>query len=225
MEPATMHTNRVSNRALLALAAAALFATGCQNMSEREKGTATGAGIGALLGAAIGSGSGNAGKGAVIGAAGGAVVGNLWSKHMEDKRKAMEKAAEGTGISVTRTDDNQLKVNVPSDFSFDVGRSDVKNNMRPVLDEFTRGLDGQMVVRVVGHTDATGSDTINNPLSVRRAEAVRDYMAGKGVNPTRVATEGRGSREPVADNANVTGRAQNRRVEIYLREPAKQGGS
>ena len=220
-----MHTNRVSNRALLALAAAALFATGCQNMSEREKGTATGAGIGALLGAAIGSGSGNAGKGAVIGAAGGAVVGNLWSKHMEDKRKAMEKAAEGTGISVTRTDDNQLKVNVPSDFSFDVGRSDVKNNMRPVLDEFARGLDGQMVVRVVGHTDATGSDTINNPLSVRRAEAVRDYMAGKGVNPTRVATEGRGSREPVADNANVTGRAQNRRVEIFLREPAKQGGS
>jgi outer membrane protein OmpA-like peptidoglycan-associated protein len=82
-----------------------------------------------------------------------------------------------------------------------------------------------MVVRVVGHTDATGSDTINNPLSVRRAEAVRDYMAGKGVNPTRVATEGRGSREPVADNAIVTGRAQNRRVEIFLREPAKQGGS
>jgi len=221
-----MHiTNRTSHRALLALAAAALLATGCESMSEREKGTAAGAGIGAILGAAIGSNSGNAGKGAVIGAAGGAVVGNLWSKHMEDKRKAMEKATEGTGISVTRTDDNQLKVNVPSDFSFDVGRSDVKTNMRPVLDEFARGLDAGMVVRVVGHTDSSGSDTINNPLSVRRAESVRDYMAGKGVNPSRVNTEGRGSREPVADNANVTGRAQNRRVEIFLREPAKQGGS
>ena len=91
----TMHTtNRATPRALLALAATALLATGCQNMSEREKGTATGAGIGAILGAAIGSNSGNAGKGAVIGAAGGAVVGNLWSKHMEDKRKAMEKAAK-----------------------------------------------------------------------------------------------------------------------------------
>ena len=138
-----MHTNRASNRALLALAAAAMFATGCQNMGEREKGTAKGAGIGAIAGAAIGSGTGNAGKGAVIGAGVGAVVGNLWSKHMEDKRKAMEKATEGTGISVARTDDNQLKVNVPSDFSFDVGRSDVKGNMRPVLDEFARGLDAR----------------------------------------------------------------------------------
>ncbi len=220
-----MHTKRVSNRALLALTATALLATGCESMSEREKGTVTGAGIGAILGAAIGSNSDNAGKGAAIGAVGGAVVGNLWSKRMEDKRKAMEKATEGTGISVVRTDDNQLKVNVPSDFSFDVGRSDVKGNMRPVLDEFARGLDTEMAVRVVGHTDNTGSDRINNPLSVRRAEAVREYMAGKGVNPTRVSTEGHGSREPVADNAKVAGRAQNRRVEIYLREPAKQGGS
>lgn len=220
-----MNTTRASNRVFLAVAAAAFLASGCQNMSEREKGTATGAGIGALLGAAIGSGSGNTGKGAAIGAVGGAVVGNLWSKRMEDKRKAMEKATEGTGISVARTDDNQLKVNVPSDFSFDVGRSDVKGNMRPVLDEFARGLDATMAVRVVGHTDSTGSDAINNPLSVRRAEAVREYMAGKGVNPTRVSTEGQGSRQPVADNANATGRAQNRRVEIFLREPAKQGGS
>jgi outer membrane protein OmpA-like peptidoglycan-associated protein len=220
-----MQAKRVSNRALLALAATAMLAAGCESMSEREKGTVTGAGIGAILGAAIGSNSDNAGKGAAIGAVGGAVVGNLWSKRMEDKRKAMEKATEGTGISVVRTDDNQLKVNVPSDFSFDVGRSDVKSNMRPVLDEFARGLDAEMAVRVVGHTDNTGSDRINNPLSVRRAEAVREYMAGKGVNPARVSTEGHGSREPVADNANVAGRAQNRRVEIFLREPAKHGGS
>ena len=221
-----MNTTRATNRAFYAVTAAALLAAGCQNMSEREKGTATGAGIGAIAGAAIGAATGHSpGKGAAIGAVGGAVVGNLWSKRMEDKRKAMEKATEGTGISVARTDDNQLKVNVPSDFSFDVGRSDVKNSMRPVLDEFARGLDGGMAVRVVGHTDSSGNDAVNNPLSVRRAEAVRDYIAGKGVNPTRVSTEGHGSREPVADNANVAGRAQNRRVEIFLREPAKQGGS
>jgi outer membrane protein OmpA-like peptidoglycan-associated protein len=218
-----MHTNRVSNRALLALAAAALFATGCQNMSEREKGTATGAGIGALLGAAIGSGSGNAGKGAVIGAAGGAVVGNLWSKHMEDKRKAMEKATEGTGISVTRTDDNQLKVNVPSDFSFDVGRSDVKSTMRPVLDEFARGLDGEMAVRVIGHTDSTGSDAINDPLSRQRAESVARYLEDRGVPSNRVEAVGRGEHEPIADNSSDAGRAKNRRVEIFLREPQQQG--
>jgi len=219
----TFH-NLSTVRTLVALAAVAALAA-CENMSEREKGTATGAGIGAILGAAIGSNSGNAGKGAAIGAVGGAVAGNLWSKHMEDKRKAMEQASQGTGIAVTRTDDNQLKVNVPSDFSFDVGRSDVKGNMRPVLDEFAKGLDPNMQVRVVGHTDATGSDTINNPLSVRRAEAVRDYMATKGVTGGRVITEGHGSREPVAANDSVTGRAQNRRVEIFLREPAAKGGS
>lgn len=208
------------------MTASLLVLAGCQNMSERQQGTAQGAAIGAVAGAAIGSVTGgSAGKGAVLGGAVGAVAGNLWSKRMEDKRAAMEKATQGTGIGVGRTENNELKVNVPSDFSFDVGRSDVKNNMRPVLDEFARGLDTGMAVRVVGHTDNTGSDTINNPLSVRRAEAVREYIAGKGVNPTRVATEGRGSREPVADNANVSGRSQNRRVEIFLREPAKQGGS
>src|SRR5690606_17334634 len=111
----------------------------------------------------------SAGKGAVIGAAAGAVAGNLWSKRMEDKRKAMEAATAGTGIDVARTEDNQLKVNIPSDFSFDVGRADIKPAMRPVLDQFAQGLDPAMRVRIVGHTDSTGSDAINDPLSVQRA--------------------------------------------------------
>jgi outer membrane protein OmpA-like peptidoglycan-associated protein len=139
---------------------------------------------------------------------------------MEDKRAAMEKATQGTGIDVARTTDNQLKVNVPSDFSFDVGRSAIKPQMRPVLDQFAQGLDPTMRVRIIGHTDSTGNDAINNPLSVDRAHSVRDYLAARGVSPTRVETEGRGSREPVADNGSDAGRAQNRRVEIMLREPA-----
>jgi outer membrane protein OmpA-like peptidoglycan-associated protein len=220
----TNRPKRLRGRNMVALGAVFALAA-CQSMTEREQGTATGAGIGAILGAVIGSNSGNAGKGAAIGAVGGAVAGNLWSKHMEEKRKAMEQATQGTGIAVTRTEDNQLKVNVPSDFSFDVGRSDVKTNMRPVLDEFAKGLDPNMQVLIVGHTDSTGNDAINNPLSVRRAESVRDYMATKGVTGGRVSTEGHGSHEPVADNGTVAGRAQNRRVEIYLREPASKGGA
>jgi outer membrane protein OmpA-like peptidoglycan-associated protein len=81
-----------------------------------------------------------------------------------------------------------------------------------------------MKVRVVGHTDSTGSDAVNNSLSVRRAEAVRDYIATKGVSPARVTTEGHGSHQPVADNASASGRAQNRRVEVFLSEPTKAGG-
>ena len=206
---------------LCILACAALLVSACANMSEREQGTAKGAGIGAVAGAIIGSATGGkAGTGAVVGGAIGAVAGNLWSKRMEDKRAAMEQATRGTGIDVARTANNELKVNVPSDFSFDVGRSAIKPDMRPVLDQFAQGLDPNMRVRIVGHTDSTGSDAINNPLSVDRAQSVRDYLGARGVAVTRIETTGRGSHEPVADNATDAGRAQNRRVEIFLREPA-----
>jgi outer membrane protein OmpA-like peptidoglycan-associated protein len=221
-----MKKTTISSRpAVLALAAGALLLGGCENMSERQKGTAAGAGIGAAAGAVIASATGGkAGPGAAAGAVVGAVAGNLWSKHMEEKRAAMEKATQGTGIEVARTENNELKVNVPSDFSFDIGRSAIKPAMRPVLDQFAQGLNPAMRVRIVGHTDSTGSDAINNPLSVDRAQSVRDYLAGRGVAPTRVDTAGHGSREPVADNATEAGRAQNRRVEIYLRDPAPPQG-
>ena len=204
----------------LSVVVAALVATGCESMSERQKGTAIGAGVGAATGAVIGSATGGkAGTGAVIGGAIGAVAGNLWSKRMEDKRIAMEQATRGTGIDVARTQDNQLKVNVPADFSFDIGRSNVKPEMWPVLDQFAQGLDPNMRVRIVGHTDNTGSDAVNNPLSVDRAQSVRDYLAARGVASSRVETSGRGEHEPIADNASEAGRAKNRRVEIFLREP------
>lgn len=199
---------------------AVLALAGCENMSEREKGTAQGAGIGALAGAVIGKATGGkVGTGAAVGGAVGAVAGNLWSKRMEDKRVAMERATAGTGIEVARTDDNQLKVNVPSDLSFDVGRADVKPEMRPVLDQFAQGLDPTMRVRIVGHTDSTGGDAINDPLSVQRATSVRNYLADRGVDPSRAEVSGRGSHEPVADNSTDSGRAKNRRVEIFLRDP------
>jgi outer membrane protein OmpA-like peptidoglycan-associated protein len=198
----TVHTpSRVQHALVALLGGGAIVLAGCANMSERERGTATGAGIGAVAGAVLGSATGGkAGTGAVVGGVIGAVAGNLWSKRMEDKRVAMERATQGTGIGVERTESNELRVNVPADFSFDVGRAAIKPDMRPVLDQFAQGLDP-------------------NPLSVDRAQSVRDYLAARGVAPTRVVTEGRGSREPVADNGSDAGRAQNRRVEIFLRDP------
>ncbi|MFM2059740.1 MAG: hypothetical protein RLY71_4125, partial [Pseudomonadota bacterium] len=149
---------------------AALALAGCANMTETQKGTAAGAGIGAVGGAVIAKATGGkAGTGAVIGGAVGAVAGNIWSKRMEEKRKAMEEATKGTGIDVTRTADNQLKVNIPSDFSFDSGRAAVKSVMSPVLDKLAQGLDATMHVSVIGHTDSSGSDAVNNPLSLDRA--------------------------------------------------------
>lgn len=204
-----------------ALIAALALATGCSSMSEREQGTAKGAGAGAVAGAIIGSVTGgSAGRGAVIGGAVGAVAGNLWSKRMEDKREALARASQGTGVEVARTSDNRLKLNVPSDVSFDTGRADIKPQMRPVLDEIGRNLDPNVRVTIVGHTDSTGSDSVNDPLSRERAEAVRDYLSTRGLSPSRVSVTGRGSHEPVASNDTESGRAANRRVEIFLSENA-----
>ena len=216
---------RPASPALVATVAAALLLGGCANMSERQKGTAVGAGIGAGVGAVIGKTTGGkAGTGAVVGGAIGAVAGNLWSKRMEDKRREMEQATAGTGVTVARTDDNQLRVNLPGDISFDTGRSIIRPDMAPILSKFAQGLDGSMNVQITGHTDSQGSDAINNPLSKDRADAVRDYLVAQGVPATRISTAGRGEHQPIADNTTAEGRAKNRRVEIFLREPAKTGG-
>lgn len=200
--------------ALLPLAA-------CENMDRRQQDTARGAAIGAVAGAVLSSATGGkAGTGAVAGAAVGAIAGNLWSKRMEEKQRAMEQATAGTGIEVAKTADNQLKVNVPSDLSFATGRADLNPALRPVLDQFAQGLDATVLVRIVGHTDSTGSDAINDPLSLERARTVRNYLEDRGVPASRMMIEGRGSRQPVADNSSDAGRAKNRRVEIFLREPA-----
>mgnify|MGYP001024212213 CR=1 FL=1 len=118
------------------------------------------------------------------------------------------------------TPDNQLKLNIPSDISFDTGRADIKANLRPILDQFASGLGTQpnTEVRIIGHTDNTGSDATNDPLSMQRAASARDYLTARGVDPQRVMINGRGEREPVADNSTEAGRARNRRVEIYLAE-------
>lgn len=213
------HAPRLRTLLTTTVVAVAVLGTGCAQMSEREQGTAKGAAVGAAAGAVLGSVTGGSpGRSAVIGGAVGAVAGNLWSKRMEDKRRALERQSAGTGVSIDRTTDNRLKVNVPSDVSFDVGRAAIKPEMRPVLDEVARNLDAGVIVQVTGHTDSTGSDAINDPLSLERAQAVRDYLAARGVAPTRVTVQGRGSREPVAANDTDAGRAQNRRVEIYLAE-------
>lgn len=203
-----------------AAVALALGLAGCadMNMSPTQRSTAIGAGVGAVAGAAVG---GNT-RGAAIGAGLGALGGYVWSQQMEQRKQAMERATVGTGVSVAQTQDNQLKLDIPSDISFDVGRADIKPNLRPILDQFAQGLQGQpnTEVRIIGHTDSTGSDELNDRLSVQRAQATRDYLAARGVDPRQVQVAGRGEREPVADNSTEQGRARNRRVEIFLGERA-----
>ncbi len=75
-------------------------------------------------------------------------------------------------------------------------------------------------MRIIGHTDNTGSDAVNDPLSMQRAMSARDYLTARGIDARRILIAGRGEREPVADNSTEAGRARNRRVEIFLGERA-----
>jgi outer membrane protein OmpA-like peptidoglycan-associated protein len=218
----------MKTRVILTVIAGAIVLGGCETMTETQKGTATGAGIGAAAGAVIGAATagGNVGRsaatGAAIGAAVGAAGGYVWSKKMEDQKKQMEQASAGTGIGVTQTADNRLRANIPADAGFDTDRSDIKPNLRGVLDQFAGTMNQHTVttIEIVGHTDSTGNDAINDPLSVARASATRDYLVSRGVSPQRISTAGRGSRQPVASNDTPAGRAQNRRVEIFIAEAA-----
>lgn len=209
---------RNTTAAVLALATAVAL-TGCETMTDTQRNTALGVGIGALAGAGIAKATGGkAGTGALIGAAVGGVGTYIWSANMERQRQELEAATRGTGVTVSRTADNQLQLAIPSDISFDSNSATIKSQFRPVLNSFANSLrrnPGTHVV-IVGHTDSTGGAHINDPLSLNRANAARDYIFNQGVRGPRIQTEGRGAREPVASNESARGRAKNRRIDIFV---------
>jgi outer membrane protein OmpA-like peptidoglycan-associated protein len=203
-----------------------LAISGCADMSATQRGTATGAGFGAaagaLLGATTGGGGGDrAATGAALGGIAGAIAGNIWSTRMERQKQAMQQATQGTGVQVSQTADNRLKLEIPSDISFETGRADIMPNFRSVLDRFASSLNENpdTVVTIVGHTDNTGSDAINDPLSYHRAANTRDYLSSRGVAAQRFNIAGRGAHEPLVSNDTEANRARNRRVEIFVAQP------
>jgi OmpA-OmpF porin, OOP family len=110
------------------------------------------------------------------------------------------------------------KVTFAADAFFDFDKAVLKPEGRAKLDDLISKMSGLNleVVIAVGHTDSVGTDAYNQRLSVRRAEAVKSYLVSKGVEKNRVYTEGKGEKQPVADNKTAEGRAKNRRVEIEV---------
>ena len=201
-----------ARQAVVAAVATALLVAGCAGMDDTQRRTAIDTGIGAAVGAALGgntSGAKGVRNGALIGGAIAGVGTYIWSRQMEEQKRAMEEATAGTGVQVTQTRENLLQLDIPSDF-------------QPILDRFAQTLvaNPATTVQIIGHTDSTGTDAINNPLSVNRAASARDYLVARGVQVSRIMIDGRGSRDPIADNSTPAGRAQNRRVEIYVGQAA-----
>ena len=144
---------------------------------------------------------------------------------MESRRVALDAATADTGIAVLRTRNNELQANVPSDFSFGTDSAALTPKMMAVLDAFAAGLEtpalSHMRILVVGHTDSRGPDDRNEALSVARARAVGRYLESRGIAAARIRVEGHGDREPMIGNEMALTRALNRRVEMFLSEPAR----
>lgn len=201
---------------VVTIALATALAAGCA--TERQTETAVGAGIGAATGAVVGGavgGTRGAVAGGAIGAGAGAAAGYNWQL-IKDK---LGIATRGSGAQVSETRDGGLKVNVPGSVSFATGSASIEPRLYPTLDQIASTLNEYpaTTVTVVGHTDSVGDPQMNMDLSGRRAGAVADYLAQRGVQRNRMTVQARGEAEPIADNATDAGRAQNRRVEILIR--------
>lgn len=171
-------------------------------------GTAVGAGIGALVGGE---------KGALIGAGIGALGGAGTGGYMDYQASVLRKELVGTGVQVKEVN-GQIYLIMPGNITFDTNEAFIKKSFQPVIVSIAKVLKeyNKTFIQVNGYTDSTGNDAINNPLSVKRANAVADFLKIQGVAANRIIANGYGSANPIASNATASGREQNRRVEIVL---------
>ncbi|WP_353200592.1 OmpA family protein [Sandarakinorhabdus sp.] len=195
--------------------------TGQQRISRGGGGAAAGAGAGALLGAILGGRNNRAEV--LIGAGLGAIAGGAVGSYMDKQERELRQRTAGTGIEVAR-DGEEIAIKLPSGISFDTNQAILRPDMRPALDQVAQTLASYQstFIDVTGHTDSTGSDAINQPLSERRANAVADYLQYRGVQRARMVTRGYGAQFPLASNDTEAGRALNRRVEIRLSPVTQQ---
>jgi outer membrane protein OmpA-like peptidoglycan-associated protein len=195
---------------------------GC-GMSNLGKGSLIGSGAGAVIGAGIGyliGGDGKsaaigAGIGTAVGAGTGAIIGNKMDK------KAAELAALENAQVETVTDVNGLKaikVTFDSGILFDFNKSSLKPEAKESLTQFAQKMAdmSETNINVYGHTDNVGSAAANKKVSDQRAQAVAKFLTQKGIAKERIVADGLSYDFPVADNSTEEGRAQNRRVEIYV---------
>jgi outer membrane protein OmpA-like peptidoglycan-associated protein len=224
---------RISKRIFGSVAAVALLSTTAACVTNPETGErefSTKGAIGGVLGAVVGYFGGDIIGGRrdrtakAIGAGVGAIAGAAIGTYMDKQEKELRDKTAGTGVVVER-EGNELLLTMPAGITFPINRYDIQPQFYSVLDQVAQTLNAypSTLIDVYGHTDPSGGDAINMPLSRNRAESVANYLAQRGVNRARIATQGFGSSQPVADNSTESGRAQNRRVELRITPVQQQG--
>lgn len=206
------------------LAVTLLASSGCNSMTNTGKGSLIGGGAGAAagagLGAIIGGGKG-AGIGAAIGAAVGAGAGALIGNKMDKQKAELQRQLDEAAKVETVTDQNGLKaikVTFEGGILFPFNSTELSSNAKADLTKFATSLiqNPETNVQIYGYTDDKGSMAANEKVASGRADAVRTYLLNSGVAANRLTAQGLPMQDYVASNATDEGRAQNRRVEVYI---------
>lgn len=185
--------------------------TGEEKVRKSVQYGAAGAVVCGLIGATRDS------KSARNAAAGCAAIGAGIGAYMDHQEKELREELAGTGVQVRR-DGDQIQLIMPSNITFNTDEYLIRNEFYATLDSVGKVLykyeDTQL--ELIGHTDSTGRDEYNMTLSRQRANSVASYLENRGIAAQRLTTIGMGETQPIADNSTATGRAQNRRVELFI---------
>ncbi len=221
----------LTSRRLIVVATAVAMLSGCasqnpydnQGQAENSGGlskTAKYGGIGALVGAVAGAAidHNNRGKGALIGAAVAGVGAAGYGYYADKQEAALRASMANTGVEVQRQGD-QIKLIMPGNITFATDSSAIASSFYSPLNNLAGSLKqyNQNIIEIIGYTDSTGSRQHNMDLSLQRAQSVSTYLTSQGVDASHLTVRGAGPDQPIASNADVNGRAQNRRVEVNLK--------
>ncbi|HZG10067.1 MAG TPA: OmpA family protein [Allosphingosinicella sp.] len=219
---------RIKNRIFTSVAAVALLGTTAACVTNPETGEreiATRGAVGGLIGAVAGYFAGDIIGGRrdrterAIGAGVGAVAGAAIGTYMDRQEAELRRKTQGTGVVVER-EGNELMLTMPAGITFPVNSAQIQPQFYSTLDQVAQTLSAypSTLIDVYGHTDPSGGDAINIPLSRNRAESVANYLSQRGVDRARIATQGFGSSQPLSGNMNrnEAERAANRRVELRV---------